>query len=152
MRKNARERGRFECAKGEKRQRVGRGGRVVYFSFFLGRSWLLWPHFLLRQLVARGGRRACYIGKKERVSLTERRSVAFMGKKKGKVCFCTYVALAADGLLAVVLGGESLQRGLNDTTTETEDKVKSGFLYEQNKQTVSIEIHTKVDALASFPS
>lgn len=33
--------------------------RIVYFSFFLGRSWLVWPHFFLRQLVARGGRRAC---------------------------------------------------------------------------------------------
>ena len=32
--------------------------RVVYLSFFLGRSWLVWPHFFLRQLVARGGRRA----------------------------------------------------------------------------------------------
>lgn len=40
----------------------------------------------------------------------------------------TYVALAADGLLAVVLGGESLQGGLNDTTTEAEDKVKGGLL------------------------
>lgn len=34
--------------------------RVVYLSFFLGRSWLVWPHFFLRQLVARGGRRACW--------------------------------------------------------------------------------------------
>ncbi|KAI1113795.1 hypothetical protein F5Y14DRAFT_416612 [Nemania sp. NC0429] len=34
------------------------GGEIVYFSFFLGRSWLVWPHFFLRQFVARGGRRA----------------------------------------------------------------------------------------------
>jgi hypothetical protein len=40
----------------------------------------------------------------------------------------TYVALAADGLVAVVLGGKSLQRGLDDTTTETEDKVKGRLL------------------------
>lgn len=40
----------------------------------------------------------------------------------------TYIALAADGLLAVVLGSKSLERGLNDTTTETEDKVKGRFL------------------------
>jgi hypothetical protein len=40
----------------------------------------------------------------------------------------TYVALAADHLLAVVLGGESLERRLNDTTTQTEDKVKSRLL------------------------
>jgi hypothetical protein len=48
------------------------------------------------------------------------------GRKNGSVA--TYVALAADHLLAVVLGGESLERGLNDTTTETEDKVKSRLL------------------------
>lgn len=40
----------------------------------------------------------------------------------------TYVALAADGLLAVVLGGEGLQGGLNDTTTQAQDKVKGGLL------------------------
>ncbi|ORY94220.1 hypothetical protein BCR43DRAFT_359393 [Syncephalastrum racemosum] len=40
----------------------------------------------------------------------------------------TSVALAADVLLAVVLGGELLQRGLNDTTTETEHKVKGRLL------------------------
>jgi hypothetical protein len=33
--------------------------RTVYFSFFFGRSWLVWPHFFFLQLVARGGRRAC---------------------------------------------------------------------------------------------
>lgn len=40
----------------------------------------------------------------------------------------TYVALAADGLLAVVLGGKSLKGGLDDTTTQTEDQVKGGLL------------------------
>lgn len=40
----------------------------------------------------------------------------------------TYVALAADGLLAVELGGEGLERGLNDTTTQTQDEVKGGLL------------------------
>jgi hypothetical protein len=40
----------------------------------------------------------------------------------------TYVALAADGLLAVVLGSKSLEGGLNDTTTQTEDEVESGLL------------------------
>lgn len=40
----------------------------------------------------------------------------------------TYVALAADHLVAVELGGESLQRWLDNTTTETEDKVESRFL------------------------
>lgn len=40
----------------------------------------------------------------------------------------TYVALSADHLIAVEFGGESLERWLNDTTTKTEDKVKSRFL------------------------
>ena len=31
---------------------------IAYLSFFLGRNWLVWPHFFLRQLVARGGNRA----------------------------------------------------------------------------------------------
>jgi hypothetical protein len=38
------------------------------------------------------------------------------------------VALAADHLLAVVLGGQGLERGLNDATTETEDQVQSRLL------------------------
>jgi hypothetical protein len=92
--------------------------------------------------VARGGRRACreerhvrnllhhlvhpsrrdsfanvlLLPGVSRVSGYEGRSVA------------TYVALAADHLVAVVLGGKSLERGLDDTTTETEDKVKSRLL------------------------
>jgi hypothetical protein len=40
----------------------------------------------------------------------------------------TSIALAADHLLAVVLGGKSLQGGLNDTTTKTEDQVQGGLL------------------------
>lgn len=44
----------------------------------------------------------------------------------------TYVALAADGLLAVVLGGEGLEGGLDDTTTETEDEVKGGLLFDEH--------------------
>lgn len=41
----------------------------------------------------------------------------------------TYVALAADGLVAVVLGGKGLEGRLNDTTAETEDQVESGLLW-----------------------
>jgi len=93
--------------------------------------------------VARGGRRAC---KEERhvrnilhrhlVRPSHRDSSACLlllpgvsrvsGIEGGSVA--TYVALAADHLLAVVLGGEGLERRLNDTTTETEDKVKSRLL------------------------
>ena len=40
----------------------------------------------------------------------------------------TYVALAADGLVAVVLGGKGLERRLNDTTTEAEDQVEGRLL------------------------
>ncbi len=41
----------------------------------------------------------------------------------------TYVALAADGLVAVVLGGKGLEGRLNDTTTEAEDQVEGGLLW-----------------------
>ena len=37
----------------------------------------------------------------------------------------TGVALAADHLVTVVLGGQGLERGLDDATTETEDQVES---------------------------
>jgi hypothetical protein len=40
----------------------------------------------------------------------------------------TGVADTADGLLTVVLGSEGLKRGLNDTTTETEDQVEGRLL------------------------
>jgi hypothetical protein len=40
----------------------------------------------------------------------------------------TSVALAADHLVAVELGGESLERGLNETAAETEDQVESRLL------------------------
>ena len=40
----------------------------------------------------------------------------------------TSVALAADHLVAVVLGGKGLERGLDDATTETEDQVESRLL------------------------
>jgi len=40
----------------------------------------------------------------------------------------TSVALAANLLIAVVLGREHFERRLNDTTAETEDKVERGLL------------------------
>jgi len=40
----------------------------------------------------------------------------------------TGVALSADHLLAVELGGKRLERWLNDTTTKTENQVKSRLL------------------------
>ena len=50
--------------------------------------------------------------------------LAAVGGTRGKAG----VALAADHLLAVVLGSQGLERGLNDTTTETEDQVESRLL------------------------
>lgn len=41
----------------------------------------------------------------------------------------TYVALAADGLVAVVLGGEGLEGRLDDTTTKAEDQVEGRLLW-----------------------
>lgn len=41
---------------------------------------------------------------------------------------CTYVALAANHLVAVELGGKSLKGWLDDTTTEAEDQVEGGLL------------------------
>jgi hypothetical protein len=80
---------------------------------------LVWPHFFLRQLVARGGRRAC---RERYVRNPGPDAVAIPAAE-------TYVALAADGLVAVVLGGKGLERGLNDTTTETEDQVEGRLLW-----------------------
>lgn len=85
------------------------------------------PHFFLRQLVALGGRRAC----EERLLDP---GVYFICHREEHWCLLgylrseTYVALAADHLVAVVLGGKGLEGRLNDTTTETEDQVESGFL------------------------
>lgn len=45
----------------------------------------------------------------------------------------TYVALAADHLVAVELGGQGLERGLNQTTAETEDQVQGRLLLKQNR-------------------
>jgi hypothetical protein len=42
------------------------GKRVVYLSFFLGRSWLVWPHFFLRcGYVSRGSHRSFAIPRGE---------------------------------------------------------------------------------------
>lgn len=43
----------------------------------------------------------------------------------------TYIALAANHLVAVELGGKSLERGLNDTTAEAEDQVEGRLLQTQ---------------------
>lgn len=51
-------------------------------------------------------------------------SLTAVGGTRGQ----TSIALAADVLLAVVLGSELLKRGLDDTTTETEHKVEGRLL------------------------
>ena len=40
------------------------------------------------------------------------------------------VAFTADHLFAVVFGGESFERGLDDAASESEDEVEGGFLYD----------------------
>lgn len=84
------------------------------------------PHLRLRQLVARGGRRAC----SRHVSISMIRLVSSCSRARDGQSWVvgTYVALAADHLLAVELGGQSLQGGLNDTTTEAEDQVEGRLL------------------------
>jgi len=51
-------------------------------------------------------------------------ALAAVGGTRGK----TGIALAADHLVAVELGGKSLERGLDDATAQAEDKVKSRLL------------------------
>lgn len=48
----------------------------------------------------------------------------------------TYVALAADHLVAVELGGQGLERGLNNTTSQTEHQVQSGFLFDKSRKRI----------------
>jgi hypothetical protein len=90
--------------------------RVVYFNFFLGRSWLVWPHFFLR----------C-----DDVSIVIQQTTPRPKKGDTHVTYAvdgprwqTCVALAADHLVAVVLGRKSLERRLNDTATQTEHQVQ----------------------------
>ena len=46
----------------------------------------------------------------------------------------TYVALSADHLVAVELGGQGLERWLDESTTETEHQVQSRFLQNAFRQ------------------
>ena len=64
------------------------------------------------------------------------------GRCKGSI-ERTYVALAANHLVAVELGSKGLERWLDDTTTKTEDQVKSRLLF--HKIAISIPyFHTQV--------
>jgi len=53
---------------------------------------------------------------------------AFLLTAVGGTGWQTCVALSADHLVNVVLGGENLQGRLDNPATETEDEMKSGFL------------------------
>lgn len=44
------------------------------------------------------------------------------------------VAFSADGLVAVVLAGQGLERGLDDAAAQAEDEVQGGFLMERKSQ------------------
>ena len=93
---------------------------TVYLSFFLGRSWLVCPHLRFLQFVARGGRRAYF------------RDWVSQGTQAARSRVGSYVALAADHLVAVELAGQGLERGLNDAAAETEDEVESRLLRARN--------------------
>lgn len=101
-------------------------GKSIYLSFFLGRSWLVWPHFRLRQLVARGGRRACSVS--ESVQGRTASADGPMRESRGEA----YVALAAYHFVAVELGGQGFQRWLDDATSQAEDQVQSRLLWRQS--------------------
>jgi hypothetical protein len=62
-------------------------------------------------------------------SLVSSQISGFLGRMRIGCVAKTYVALAADGLVAVVLGGKGLQGRLNDTTTEAEDQVEGRLLW-----------------------
>ena len=64
---------------------------------------------------------------------------------------CTYVALAADHLVAVELGGKSLERGLNDTTTKSENQVESGLLYIRSALFPMFSIFLPLDQAPAVP-
>lgn len=49
-------------------------------------------------------------------------------EREGRAQSETYIALPADHLVAVILAGEGLERGLDDTTTQAEDEVEGRFL------------------------
>ena len=57
---------------------------------------------------------------------------------KNKIKGITYVALAADHLLTVVLGGKGLKRGFDNATTETKDEMESRFLFVDTQVSISI--------------
>src|SRR5947207_15527387 len=82
---------------------------IVYLIFFLGRSWLEWPHLRLRQLVALGGRRACII----LASSTYVSKLRFRDMLRQIVWEITYVALPANHLVTVVLHRQCLERWLD---------------------------------------
>ncbi|KAF2821143.1 hypothetical protein CC86DRAFT_109792 [Ophiobolus disseminans] len=100
--------------------------RYIYLSFFLGRSWLVWPHFFLRcKCVSRGTSIAMLLvrfscGVWMQSGCAGAAGTYAVDSPRWQTC----VALAADHLIAVVLGGERLERRLDDATTETEDQVE----------------------------
>jgi hypothetical protein len=62
-----------------------------------------------------------------------------------------YIALSADHLVAVVLGGKGLERGLNDTTTKTEDQVEGRFLSKTTLVNISPSRPIPMASFFSFP-
>ena len=70
---------------------------------------------------------------------------------KNKIEGITYVALAADHLLTVVLGGKGLKGGFNNATTETKDKMESRFLFVDTRVSISILPRIPIPQLQKTP-
>lgn len=58
--------------------------------------------------------------------------------------------LSADHLVAIVLHSQGLEGGLDETTTETEDQVESGFLFSHVSDCLSSD-NSYRPSPASFP-
>lgn len=63
----------------------------------------------------------------------------------------TYVALAADHLLTIVLGGKGLKGGFNNATTEAKDKMESRFLFVDTQVSISILPQIPISQLQKTP-
>ena len=63
----------------------------------------------------------------------------------------TYVALATDHLLTVVLGGKGLKRGFDNATTETKDEMESRFLFVDTQVSISIFARIPISQLQKTP-
>jgi hypothetical protein len=62
----------------------------------------------------------------------------------------TYVAFAADHLVAVVFGGKNLEGGFNETAAETEHEMQGGLLYQNQPSAKPKFLQTSKPELSFF--